>query len=340
MKIVACALLTAIIVCGARPAASEEFYKGKVIRLIVGSQVGASYDSYARSLARHMPKHIPGNPKIVVQNLPGAGGLLAANTLYNIAQRDGTTIGMLNRVTILAALVGNEQARYKAERFNWLGTAASFENNAFLFIIRSALPYKTVDDLRRPGPPLHVGESGSPIISLLKKVFHLNVSIIKGYGKGALDLAFERGEVDGEGFAYANLLARRPDWLKKKFIRVMIQFGHTKRFSAYPNVPTGQEIAATAQDRDVVELAESSLRIAYPFAMPPDVPPELVATMQRAFMQTMNDPAYRNDVTKGKLEYSPKDGIEVQRVIERVASMAPETIARYKDVISNTKSAK
>src|SRR5262249_1860973 len=153
MRVFLVAITAASLVAAGNSSRAQDFYRGKTIKLVAGSQVGASYDSYARIVARHMPRHIPGQPIIVVQNVPGAEGLMAANNLYNLAERDGTTIGVLNRATVLASIVGNEQARFKSERFNWLGTAASFQDNAYLFVIRAALPYSDVESLRRSTAP-------------------------------------------------------------------------------------------------------------------------------------------------------------------------------------------
>jgi tripartite-type tricarboxylate transporter receptor subunit TctC len=330
------AVLSAVLACVAQPAAAQEFYRGKTIRLITGSAVGASYDSYARILSRHMPRYIPGSPRIIVQNMPSADGLVASNNLFNLAEKDGTAAGVLNRSSIVAAITGNPQARYKAEQFNWLGTTASFEDNAYLFVIRSSLPYRSVDDLRRVREPIHVGNSGSPLIELLREAFDLNIKLVYGYGKSELDLAFERGEVDGVGIAYANLLARHPEWLDKNIARVLLQFGRIERFSRFPDVPTAREAARSDEDRGLIELAEASLLFAYPFALPPGVPKERVLLMRQAFERTMNDPAYKQEVLKGKLDYSPQGGEAVQAIIGRIAAMPPSIIARYKNISSKS----
>ena len=338
MRVAVIAAATFSLLFSAHLSMAQDFYRGKTIKLIAGSQVGASYDSYARILARHMPRHLPGQPTIVVQNMPGAEGLAAANNLYNLAERDGTTIGVLNRATVLASLVGNEQARFKSELFNWLGTTASFEDNAYLFVIRAALPYQHVESLRTSATPLHVGNSGSPLVTLLKSGLHLNINLIEGYGKSELDLAFERGEVDGVGIAYANLVARHPTWLKNKFIRPLIQFGRSERFSVFPDVPTAREVARNPEERGLIGLAEASLLIAYPFALPPTVPLDRVAIVRKAFIDTMHDPAFREDVIKGKLDYSPKDGDEIQATISSMAGMSPAIIARYKEIAASNRS--
>ena len=258
MRKLAIAIMIAALL-GALPATAQDFFRGKTIRLIAGSAVGASYDSYARLVARHMPRHIPGQPKIIVQNVPGAEGLLAANTLYNLAERDGVTMGVLNRSTVLASIIGNEQARYKSEYFNWLGTAASFDDNAYLFVIRAALPYQTLEDLRTDAAPVHVGNSGSPLISLLKYGLALNLKLIEGYGRTELDLAYERGEVDGIGIAYANLVARHPDWLgrgQRRRSRTTIASRSISGIERSHSKPRGPKTVPT------VDTAEVALAIA------------------------------------------------------------------------------
>jgi tripartite-type tricarboxylate transporter receptor subunit TctC len=127
-----------------------EFYQGKTVRLIIGSAPGGSYDAHSRLLSRHMGRHIPGSPGIIVQNMPAAGGLAAANHVFNIAEKDGTVIGVINRYMVLASITGNDQARFKSEQFSWIGTTASFSDNPYLFVIKSTLPHRTIADLRTP----------------------------------------------------------------------------------------------------------------------------------------------------------------------------------------------
>jgi hypothetical protein len=239
---------------------------------------------------------------------------------------------------VLASIIGSEQARYKTELFNWLGTTASFQDNAYLFVIRASLPHKTIESLRTTAVPIHVGNSGSPLVTLLKSGLSLNVKIIEGYGKTELDLAFERGEVDGVGIAYANMIARHPDWLDRTFMRALVQFGRVDRFSKFPEVPTAREVARDPTELALIELAEASLLIAYPFALPPAVAADRVGLMRKAFRDTMEDPAFRHDIISGKLDYSPRYGDDVQETIARIAKMPPEIIARYKEIILNNRS--
>lgn len=313
----------------AASAADDNFYRGKVVRLLVGAEAGASYDIYSRLISRHLGRHIPGRPSIVVQNMNAAGGLVAANHLFNVAEKDGTVIATFQRGSALDSLTQNPQARFRAREFNWLGTPASMDDNAYLFIIRHNLPYNTIEDLRRADPPVHVGVVNSPI-HILRMAFGLNVKIIVGYGKNALDLAFERGEVDGNGITYANLVSRKPQWIEKNLMRPMIQFGSDKRLKQLPNVPTARELARNPDELALVKLVEAPLQIAYPMAMPPGVSRERVEMMRKAFMDTMNDPAFRKEAIKMRLDYSPRDGRTVEAAIAELAKSPPAAIANYK----------
>lgn len=314
-------------------AAAQDFYKGKTVKLIVGAAAGGGYDTHSRMIAKHMTKHIAGNPGIVVMNMPAAGGLVATNHVYALADKDGSSIGLFNRYSILAGVLGNEQARFKVEEFHWLGTPASYSDNAYLFVIRSALPHKTVEDLRKADPPLSVGNVGSAPVRVLKEALGLNLKIIEGYkGSSELDLAFERGEVDGHTVGWANMLSRQPEWIEKNFIRPIIQFGRVDRLPALKDVPTAREVAATPEARALIEFTETPLMMAFPFAAPPGVPADRVTILRQAFRGTMNDNDYRADVVKSKLEYSPKYGDEVQEIIASMARTPKEVTDRYKAI--------
>ena len=314
-------------------ATAQDFYKGKSVKLIVGAAAGGGYDSHSRMVSKHMTRHIAGNPTIVVMNMPAAGGLVATNHVYALADKDGSSIGLFNRYSILAGVLGNEQARFKVEEFNWLGTPASYSDNAYLFVIRSVLPQKTVDDLRTANPPLSVGNVGSAPVRVLKEALGLNLKIIEGYkGSNELDLAFERGEVDGHTVGWANMLSRQPEWIEKNFIRPMIQFGRVDRLPALKDVPTAREVARTPEDRQLIEFTETPLMMAFPFAAPPGVPADRVAILRQAFRDTMNDKAYQSDVEKSKLEYSPKYGDEVQEILATMARTPKAVTDRYKAI--------
>ena len=331
-SLVALLVATSLIFCSRSIAVAQGFFQGKTIRLLVGSAPGASYDSYSRLLAPYLRAQIPGNPDIVVQNMPAAGGTVAANYVYNVAERDGLTIGMFNRAAVLSAIVGNPLSKFKPADIFWLGTAASFSDNAYLFVIKG-LPYTTVDQMRNAPRPISVGNSGSAPVLILKNVLGLNVKVIEGYSKSELDLAFERGEVDGEGIAYSNLQARHPEWLSQKFVRPMIQFARRERHPDFEDVPTARELARTDEERAIIDLVDAPFLIAYPYGLPPGVPVDRADVLRKAFAAALNEPGYAQQARAQKLEYSPKTGEEVQSIISEISASSPSVVAKYKQIV-------
>lgn len=325
----ATAVLAAAAAVGS-PASAQDFYAGKQVRVIVSSAAGGGYDAYARLLQRHMPKYIPGNPTLVVMNMPGAGGLIAANHVANIAEKDGTVFGTFNRYSAVMPLLGSDQAKFKAEDFQWLGTTASYSDNSYLLVIRAALPHKTIADLRNPDMPIHIGNTGTDVPAILKEALGLNFKLVSGYkGSDEMEIAFERGEVDGHTSGYNSILSRHPEWIEKGFIRPVIQFGRIDRLPALKDVPTARELAQTPSDRALVEFAELPLLMARPFAAPPGVPADRVAILRAAFMKVMADPGYIEDGQKQKLELTPKSGEEVQAIVASLAKVEPAVVQRY-----------
>jgi tripartite-type tricarboxylate transporter receptor subunit TctC len=322
------ALLLATVVTGTADA--QDFYKDKTVKIVVSSTSGGGYDQYARMMARHMPKYLPGNPTMLVINMPGASGVIAANHLFNVAEKDGTVIGTLDRFTALKPILGVEQARYKTEEFNWLGTTTNYADNSYLVYVRSALPHKNIDDLRNPKMEVNFGVSVPDVPAVLKEALGLNFRIITGY-KAQTDvlLAIERGELDANVDGYISMKAANPEWLEKKFIRPLIQFARVTRHAAFPDVPTARELAKTPEDRALIEFAEAPMLMARPFVAPPGVPKERVALLRKAFMQTMNDPDYLAEVEKTKAEHAPTDGETVQAVVDALAKSPPAVIQRY-----------
>jgi tripartite-type tricarboxylate transporter receptor subunit TctC len=313
--------------------AAEDFYAGKTIRIVVGSAAGGGYDSVARTIQRHMPKYIPGNPTMIVVNMPGAGGVTAANNLANVAERDGTVIGVANRFAPMQAALGAEQAKYKATDFQWIGTTGSYRENSYLFIIRSALPYKTAQELmKKTDKPLPMGDSGSDVPAILKEALGLNIQLIQGYkGSDDLELAFERGEVDGHTSGLDSVISRHPQWFPQGFIRPLIQFGRADRLKVkeLEGVPTARELAPTQEDRNLIEFAEMPLMIARPVLAPPGTPKERVDILRAAFMKMVADKAYAEDSEKQTLENTPSSGAEVQGIVEKMTNEPVAVKQRY-----------
>ena len=324
----ACAI-ACLLSLAAMPVAAQDFYSGKIVRFNVTSAAGTSYDTFARTTVRHLERHIPGNPRVIVQNMPGAGGLVGTNHLYNLAEKDGTAFTMINRNAILQPIVGNKQARFKSAEFYWLGTPATYRDEPYVFVLHASKPYKTAEELRKAPAPLSIGNSGSVMVRLLNEALGFNVKIVEGYEKTALDLAFERGEVDGIGVGYTNLNARFQPLLDKKAITVLVQFGSEERSPALPNIPTARELAISPTARALLEFIEAPLSIAYPIAMPPGVPAERAALMRKAFQAAWEDPGYKADIEKQRLSYSPKFGERVQAEVASLSSASKEVIDRY-----------
>jgi tripartite-type tricarboxylate transporter receptor subunit TctC len=314
-------------------AAEDMFYKDKTIRMISASAAGGGYDAIARLVAKHMPKHIPGNPHIIVVNMPGASGNLAANHVYNIAPKDGTAIGAFNRTSITAPLMGRDEIKFDLDQFQWLGTYASYRDNSFVLWIRRENPQRTIKDLQDPNmKTLNLGISGEEVTAVLKEALHLNVKLIRGYsGSAGLDLAFERGEVDGQTSGYDSVKANKSHWISE-MARPIVQFGRGMVPLDIPDlkgIPTALQVAVSPDDKALIELGEIALIVARPFALPPGVPPERVEMLRRAFDKTMVDPELIKE-NGSQFEISPKSGEEVQKIIATLRTIPPAVVERYK----------
>ena len=328
------ALAFAIATSGA--GAAEDFYKGKTIRIVVGAAPVGGYENHSRIMSRYMGKHIPGNPTVIVQSMPGAGGVTATNHMFVNAQKDGTEIGLLNRNSLLSGLLGVEQAKYKLEEFNWLGTTASFSDNAHLFVMRSAVSHKSIEDLRGDKlPPISVGNSGSALIRALKEGLELNVKIIEGYQNTDLDAAFERGEIDGHSISYLTMMQRAAHWITTGYAKPMIQFGRPDRLPAIKEVPTARELARGSENLALILFTEAPLELGYPFTLPPGVPADRVQIIRTAFKATIEDPEYRAEVDKAKLELTPKYDKDAMAIIEQLNKAPASAKNRYKALVGD-----
>lgn len=328
--------LALLVLAGFPAVAADDFYKGKTVKLIVSDVPGGGYDAYSRLIARHIRTYLPGQPNVVVSYMPGADGLVAANHMFNIAEKDGTVFAMMNRYIPTMSLEGKASVKFRANEFNWLGTTTSYADDSYVLIVRSNMPHHTIDDLRNPAMPLHIGSVGTDVPLILKETLGLSYKIVTGYkGKPELELAIERGETDGSTLGWSSLASRHEDWIKRGIVRPMIQFGRIDRLPALADVPTARELAKTADDRALIEFAELPLMIARPFATPPGTPPERVAILRRAFLQAVNDPDYVAEAGKQMLEMAPKSGEEVQALIAGLDKISPAVIERHTKLIGS-----
>jgi tripartite-type tricarboxylate transporter receptor subunit TctC len=335
-----------LVVPEARADAVADFYKGKLIRVVVGFGSGGGYDVYARLLSRHLGKHIPGNPSLVVQNMPGAGGLRAANFIFSAAPRDGTTIGTFSRdIPLLAVMGTNTGAQFDPRRFTWLGSSSSFRDDAYVLIVRSDAPVKSIEEARRPGGPVLVlggsgeGASGNDVPMILRDTLGLNVKVVGGYpDTAAIFLAIERGEVNGRTVDLSSVRTFRPQWLMPGGgMRMLLQFGRATRHPDFPEVPTARELAPTDAARALIEMTELPYLVARPFMAPPDVPPDRVEALRAAFLAMHEDPEYLEEAARLRLDVSPVGGSDILRTIERIAGASPEVVDHLRRLWAETK---
>jgi tripartite-type tricarboxylate transporter receptor subunit TctC len=320
-----------------------DFYKGKRINLIVSYGTGGGYDVYARVLARHMSKHIPGNPNIVIQNMPGAGSLRGANYIYNVAPKDGTVFGTFARnMALIGHLKTNQNVQFDPAKFTWLGSSTTLANDAYTLLVRRDAKIKSIDDARRRGgDPIILGStaegaSSDAMAVLLREWLGFNVKVIPGYtDSGVLFLAIERGEVEGRTVGLSAVRANKPDWLKPGGLgRILVVFGRATRHPDFPDAPTARELARNAEDRNLIEIIEIPYALSRPYAAPPDVPADRAKALQEAFLATHKDPAYLEEAEKIGIDISPIGTQEVLGLIDRMAKTPADQLKRIEKLIS------
>jgi tripartite-type tricarboxylate transporter receptor subunit TctC len=326
--------------------AVADFYRGRQLNLIVGYGPGGGYDIYARLLARHFGKFIPGHPNVVVQNMPGAGSLRAVNYLYNIAPKDGTAIAMFSRnMPLIGLLGGNANVQFNPRKLTWLGSPSSFVNDAYVLIVRKDAPVKSIDEARRQDMPALVlggtaeGATGNDVPVILRDTIGLHVKQVVGYPDStAIFLAIERGEVHGRTVDLSSVKSVKPEWLKPDSgYRVLVQFARVTRHPDFPDVPTARELAKNEAARALIELAELPYTLSRPFAAPPDVPKDRAKALQAAFLAVNSDPRYLEDAAKLKLDVSPIGADGVLQAIDRIANAPPELLEYVRKLLADTK---
>lgn len=326
----------------------EEFYRGKRLTLTVGYGPGGGYDVFARLLARHMGKYLPGNPPIVVQNMPGAGSLIAANYLYSVAPKDGTAFGLIARDMPLLGLMGhNDKVQFDPRKFTWLGSSSNFSDDAYVLIVRNDAPAKSIDDMRRPGAPVMVlggtadGATGGDVPRILQDALGLQMKLVLGYrDSAAVFLAMERDEVSGRTTDLSAIQSSRPDWLKPGGgYRLLVAFARYTRHPDYPDVPTARELATTKAGRELIEFTEAPLlTMARPYAAPPGVPADRAKALREAFDAVHHDPQYLEEAKKSGVYVTPVTAAELTASLEKMAGSSPELFERVRKLLEGNKS--
>jgi tripartite-type tricarboxylate transporter receptor subunit TctC len=327
----------------AGPAGAADFYKGKTVKIIVGYSPGGGYDIYARNLGRHMGQHIPGSPNVIVQNMTGAGSLLAANYLFSRAPKDGTQFGTFARTLPLLALTGvGKNVRFVPDKFTWIGSTASYADDAYLLTIRRDKGITSVRELMGKDAKQvtfgssNFGSTGFDVPLVLKDTLGLNIRLVHGYpGGSAINLAITRGEMDGRTQGLSSLRTTG-DWRKERI--PLVQFARAmSRHPDLKDVPTALELATRQEDRDLITMLETTFFMARPYAAPPGLPADRTKILRAAFTKTQKDKGYLADAEKLRIDISPKSGEEVDKIVARVMAMPKPLIARYKNLVENPK---
>jgi tripartite-type tricarboxylate transporter receptor subunit TctC len=349
MKMAAVAFVLAAFIClslsaGVRGASAQEtFYKGKSIRLIVGSTSGGFYDRWARFFAKYMPKYIAGNPEIIVQNMPGAGSLVAANHVYNVAKPDGLTLGMVQYNIYMDQLVGRKEVQFDVRKFGWIGSPVS---ETVLLYMRNDAPYKSIRDIVKAKEPPKCGSSGTVstdyiLAKLLEDSIGAKFNTIVGYPGGAeIDLAVEKGEVICRAHNISAHFGREPfnTWHKKNFDQHIVQTGR-KRDARLPDTPTIYELfdeyKSSDVSRRVAQVMLTGGELGRPMLITPGTPPERSKILREAYARALKDPELLAETEKAKMEVDPTPGEELESLIKKVMEQPKEVMDRVKKMLAN-----
>ncbi|HEU4341600.1 MAG TPA: tripartite tricarboxylate transporter substrate-binding protein [Candidatus Binatia bacterium] len=320
---------------GGLPAAAQDFYKDKTIRFIVGYSAGGSFDLNTRVIARHFSRHVPGNPTTVVENMTGAGGIIAANHLYNRAAPDGLTIGAWAAPLVLQHVMGNEAVKFDGRKFGYLGVPSPYDT-VCTFNEKSGI--SNVNDWINSKRPLKIsaigpGTSTSDIPKLLKAALNLPLDVLDGY-KGGADarLAVESGEVDGYCGSWQTVetVWRAP--FESGKIRAVLQ-ASLEPYPKYKQVPVAISLAKTDLARELVTVADSAHGAQFPYTVPPATPKDRLEVLQKAFVETLKDPEFLAEAKKSKLDIEVIDGPTIAKKLARLYELQPAVIAKLKEVL-------
>lgn len=323
--------------------AQSPYYQGKTIRVIVGYQPGDTHDLWARMYTRYMGKYLPGNPTFVVQNMPGAGGMIAANHVFNLTKPDGLTLATIGGALYFNQLIGRAEVRFDWNKFTWIGTP---EPAGLLVYMRTDAPFKTLDDLRQTNDPpkcsaTGLGSAGYDLPRVLEDVLGLKFKVISGYPGGAdQDLAMERGEVQCRAFTIEAFFGREPyfTWVKKNFVRVLLQT-ERQRHPKLPDIPTIYELMEQYKispvKRRMAGVYLSSGRFgSRPIVSSPGLTPERAKMLRDAYAKTLKDSDFLDEIAKRNWSVEPVFGEELQALAKEVTSQPPEVIDWLKKLLA------
>ena len=343
MRAASAALALGIVLVEARAQdADAEFYKGKVIKVVVPTPVGGLYDEFSRMIAMHMLRHIPGSPQMIVENRGGAAGLVAANYMANVAPRDGTVIAAAHGSTMTAPLLSPEAAKFDIGTLSWIG---SITKDPFIAYVWHTAPVQSLKDLQTKEGIFGGNALGSASIDyavVAKNLFGLKLRIITGYGNSTdVKLAMERGELHGTfGNGWSSLKVDQPSWITEKKVTILTQFG-LSRHPEMPDVPMFTDLAKTDADKQALELLLSRQEYSRPYYAPPLVPTARLTMLRRAFDATMVDPAFLADAKRIQAPVDgPVKGEDLAAAAHRIAATSPDVVNRVVKLFSDFQAGK
>lgn len=312
----------------------ESFFRGRTIRVVVGNAAGGGFDNTARMVARHLGSHIPGSPQVIVENMPGGGGLVAANFLYNTAPKDGATLGLFHEAQVLNQVTGGEGVQFDARKFAILGS--SFNDSAICFT-RADSGIGSMQDAQASPQPIIIGATGPGANSFdvpvtVAAATGAKFKVVPGYpGSNDIRIAIERGEVQGACLAWETLKSQTMQWFTSGFVRPLVQSGLTRN-PDLPELPVALEFARDDEAKALLRLLAAPGEIAKPFVLPPGAPPARVQALQAALAETYRDPAFLAEAKTAKLDFTPKSPQQVAGILDEVLATPPDVARRYRQI--------
>ncbi len=326
-------------------AQAADFYAGKSINVIVGSSAGGGYDGYARFLARHWGKFIPGGPKFVVKNMPGAGSLKATNYIYNVAAKDGLQIAAIQNGVVFEPLFKvmgkGREAKFDPLKISWIGATTK---ETSVMVVWHTTPFKSIEDVRKQ--QVLTGASGATTSyavypRLMNATMGTNIRVVMGYnGTSGITLALERGELQAmTGWDYSSLASRKTQWLKDKKVRILVQFGRNKH-PKMPDVPLASQYTTTKVNRDVLNLIAERQEVGRPYVAPPDVPADRLKLLRASYQAMLKDPAVLKEGAKLRIEVHPSTAEECLEVMKRAYAAPKDVVAKARKILLTKKKKK
>ena len=327
------AALLALAPLGAEAQPAAEFFKGKTVSVYIGFSPGGTYDYFGRLVSRHLGKHIPGNPTVIAQGMPGAGSFTLANWMYRIAPKDGTAIGIVSQTAAIEEVLKSPGVQFKSTEFNWIGRATS---NVEINLVWHTSKAKKIEDALTNEIPLASTGVGSPsegYPKLLNGVLGTKFKLVGPY-PGSMDglLAMERGEVDGALTSWNTLFTAKNEWLRENKVSILVQYV-LERTAEMKDIPTMVELGKTAEDKAMFAFYVSGGEVGRSFMAPPGVPADRVAVLRKAFDDAMKDPELLNEVERAKLDFHPASGDKLQKIVADTAAVSPAVVTRMQELL-------